>query len=398
MSNPEKSKFPPPTEVPTQEGPHGIRYDFNQGFRLLLPVFETERWHIKVWDADAGTMVSDRDYKGGPLNSTKRYFIRFGMEIKLDDQVVFEHIYDARDHEVLILFPEGTIGDTVAWMAYATTFAERHGCQLTLRVTEKTIPLFAQAYPSIHFCFGEDECRVESKYATYYVGLFGDDRERKWNPVDYKITNLAHIAGYILGFVNEDVGLPKITTEPSERPIADKYVCIAAQSTAGAKMWLNPYGWMQTVRQLKHDGYRVICIDESIASGDAITWNFAPPGVEDETGSRPLLERVRWLTHCELFIGLSSGLSWLAWALGKPVVLISGFTHPSTEFYTPYRVINLHACNSCWNEHQFPGTDFLWCPRHKGTPRHFECSHSISSHHVMRLVRTIPGYQGKPEA
>jgi hypothetical protein len=30
--------------------------------------------------------------------------------------------------------------------------------------------------------------------------------------------------------------------------------------------------------------------------------------------------------------------------------MISGFTHPVTEFATPYRVINYHACNSCSND------------------------------------------------
>ncbi len=49
-------------------------------------------------------------------------------------------------------------------------------------------------------------------------------------------------------------------------------------------------------------------------------------------------------------MGLSSGLSWLAWAAGIPVVMISGFTHPTNEFATPYRVINYHACNGCWND------------------------------------------------
>jgi autotransporter strand-loop-strand O-heptosyltransferase len=44
-------------------------------------------------------------------------------------------------------------------------------------------------------------------------------------------------------------------------------------------------------------------------------------------------------------VGLSSGLSWLAWAAGTPVVMIAGFTHPTNEFATPYRVINYHACN-----------------------------------------------------
>ena len=60
--------------------------------------------------------------------------------------------------------------------------------------------------------------------------------------------------------------------------------------------------------------------------------------------------------------------------------MISGFSHPTTEFETPYRVINYHACNSCWNDphHRFDHKDFLWCPRHKDTPRQFECT---STHH-----------------
>ena len=35
---------------------------------------------------------------------------------------------------------------------------------------------------------------------------------------------------------------------------------------------------------------------------------------------------------------------------GTSVVQISGFTHANNEFVTPYRVINYHACNSCWND------------------------------------------------
>ena len=57
--------------------------------------------------------------------------------------------------------------------------------------------------------------------------------------------------------------------------------------------------------------------------------------------------RARWIKHGEFFVGLSSGLSWLASATGTPVVMISGFAHPTNEFDTPYRIINYHACNSC---------------------------------------------------
>ena len=32
-----KSAYPPPAPVPTQEGPRGIRFDFNLGCRITLP-------------------------------------------------------------------------------------------------------------------------------------------------------------------------------------------------------------------------------------------------------------------------------------------------------------------------------------------------------------------------
>jgi autotransporter strand-loop-strand O-heptosyltransferase len=74
--------------------------------------------------------------------------------------------------------------------------------------------------------------------------------------------------------------------------------------------------------------------------------------------------------------------------------MISGFTHPTNEFETPYRVINYHACNSCWNDVRvrFDHKDFLWCPHHKDTPRQFECTRLITAEQVKAVIKTIPGF------
>jgi autotransporter strand-loop-strand O-heptosyltransferase len=154
------------------------------------------------------------------------------------------------------------------------------------------------------------------------------------------------------------------------------------------------------VRFLQAAGYRVVCIDKLAVNGHGLVWNHIPHGVQDETGDRPLVERARWLRHADLFVGLSSGLSWLSWAVGTPTVLISGFTHPSNEFTTPYRVFNYHACNSCWNDvrHRFDHHDFLWCPRHANTPRQFECTRLITADHVKDTIRRIPGFRAPATA
>ena len=74
--------------------------------------------------------------------------------------------------------------------------------------------------------------------------------------------------------------------------------------------------------------------------------------------------------------------------------MISGFTHPTNEFATPYRIINYHACNSCWNDVRvrFDHKDFLWCPRHAGTQQQFECTRLITTDAVKATIRTIPGF------
>jgi autotransporter strand-loop-strand O-heptosyltransferase len=77
-----------------------------------------------------------------------------------------------------------------------------------------------------------------------------------------------------------------------------------------------------------------------------------------------------------------------------PVVMISGVTHPLNEFATPYRVINYHTCNSCWNDPLvgFDRTDFLSCPRHKNTPRQFECTRLITAAQVKQVIRRVPRF------
>jgi autotransporter strand-loop-strand O-heptosyltransferase len=391
---PDKRAYPPPAEVPTRQGPKGLRFDFNDGCRVSI-LKGQQPWHVRISDADSGNILFETEIAAGRVNSSKRYFVRFRLECWQQGKKPFVHEYSALNQEVLINFPVGTIGDTIGWFPYAVKFKERHGCRLTCAMGEKLIPLFREAYPDITFVTHE---QVDAKryYATYFNGLFFDDKDCVYQPCDFRYVGLHRTAGYILG-VDPTETAPRIALADDDRPVAEPYVCIATQSTTQAKYWNNPKGWHEIARFLKEAGYRVVCIDQKEVHGGGLVWNHIPHGVEDETGDRPLLERARWLKHCEFFVGLSSGLSWLAWALGKPVVMISGFTHPLNEFATPHRVINYHTCNSCWNDpaHRFDYKNFLWCPRHKDTPRQFECTRLITVDHVKAVLKRIPGF-GRP--
>ncbi len=390
-SSPARSAYPAAAAVPTQSGPLGIRFDFNLGARVVLPPGD---WRIRLDDLDTGNVLFQSENQGAFVNSAKRYFVRFRVEVWDKGDSVFRHDYSAAGREVLIQFPVGTIGDTLGWLPYAAKFREKHDCRLTCAMAEGLIPLFRDVYPEIRFLTHED-VPPDGFYATYSLGLFFDDLDNIWQPCDFRLVGLHRTAGYILG-VDPAEAPPRIALagDGDRRPVPEPYVCIAAQSTTQAKYWNNPNGWRELVRYLKDAGYRVVCIDQQPVHGAGIVWNHIPYGAEDETGDRPLLERARWLKHAAFFVGLSSGLSWLAWAVGTPVVLISGFTHPVNEFATPYRVVNYHACNGCWNDpkHRFDHHDFLWCPRHAGTPRQFECTRLITAEQVKQIVRRIPGF------
>jgi len=266
--------------------------------------------------------------------------------------------------------------------------------KLTCAMSPLIIPLLRDAYPDILFVDHEQlvEENIPARvYATYCLGLFFDDAANIWQPTDFRHVGLHRTAGYILG-VDPTEEPPRLALPDESRPIPEPYVCIAVQSSTQCKHWNNPDGWRGVVLFLRQAGYRVICIDQKPVGGAGMVWTHIPHGAEDETGDRPLTERARWLRHAAAFVGLSSGLSWLAWAAGAPVVMISGFTHPTNEFNTPYRVINWHACNSCWNDvrERFDHKDFLWCPRHVGTSRQFECTRLITAENVVATIKRIP--------
>jgi autotransporter strand-loop-strand O-heptosyltransferase len=382
-------------ELPAQHGPLGLRFDFNDGCRVTCPESE-HSWKVRLSDLDTGNVLFETEFKAGRVNSTKRYFVRFRIEIWQKGESVFCHDYSAADRDVLIRFPVDTLGDPLGWFPYAVKFKERHGCRLTCAIGGKLIPLLRDAYPDITFVT-PDDVEPERFYATYTIavyftkGAMFDHKDRV--PCDFRMVGLHRAAGYILGVDPADQP-PRIAIADPSRPVAEPYVCVAVQSTLQAKFWNNPAGWHEIVIFLKQAGYRVFCIDQKHTHGKGLVWTHMPEGAEDLTGDRPLQERARWLAHAEFFVGLSSGLSWLAWAVGTPVVMISGFTHPTTEFDTPYRIINYHTCNSCWNDprERFDREDFLSCPRHQGTARQFECTRLITADQVKAVIKQIPGF------
>lgn len=375
--------FPTPPEFPTCAGPEGILFDFNYGARVYLP---EGKWHVILMDDDSGNILFSCDSEGGWVTSNKKYYVRFRIQVFHQGETlpVLDETLEMKDKPVVIFFPTGTLGDLLGWFHYAERFRQLHRCQLECVMGQEIIDLLSAQYPEITFST-KDALRTENPYASWYIGLFfkGDTSHQ---PVDFRKVGFHRNAGYILG-VDPRECAPRLKLD-AERKIAEPYVCIAVQSTTQAKYWNNGHGWAEVVAHLKSLGYRVLCIDRQAHHGQGFVWNHIPHGAEDFTGNIPLQERVDLLRHASFFIGLASGLSWLAWAAGIPVVLISGFSLPNSEFHTPWRVFSSHGCNGCWDDTSvdFDHKDFLWCPHHRDTPRQYECTRLITGRQVTGMV------------
>ena len=363
----------------------GVRIDFNYGARVKVP---EGKWKVRIIDLRAAQVLCDGEYSNTVVASPVQYYVPWRIEVWQEGKMVFSHYMSLRGQRVYVKFISGAMGDSIAWLPYVEEFRKKHGCEIWVAVYTEVAELFRETYPELHFVPPGE--RPGAFYASYYLGCFFPPDDRTHQPSSWKLAGIQGAAANILG-------LPAASIRPELHPdcprtIKEPYVCIAAQASAQAKYWNNPEGWIHLIAWLKEAGYRVLCIDRDKCYGTGWHFNQIPWGAEDFTGAKPLRERLELLSHADFFVGLGSGLSWLAWAAGIPVVLISGFSLPHTEFPTPYRVINYHVCNGCWEDDRciFDHGDFFWCPRHADDDaRRFECTRKINQYQVINTCRRL---------
>ena len=315
------------------------------------------------------------------LVSVERYFIRWQIEIFLDDTKIFEHVFDLTGQPVLVAAQTQALGDTLALLPVVDKLRKNFRCDVSLNLPEYLREFAAHLYPEISVVDTTDG----EYYATFYPNLLRGNSPI--NPADSRDGNMTRLHGEILGV---DWIPQKAIFKPTAPPVtSEPYVCIGVQASANSKCWLWQNGWDVVIDYLKTLGYRVFCIDKNATETNNGITIEKPAGAEDFTGNFSIMERANMLYHAEFFIGLSSGLAWVADAVNCPVVMICGFSKDWFEFYTPYRVINRLVCTGCLND--IHDSDFLsgLCPRHNDTPRAFECQKKISPHQVIETIERL---------
>jgi autotransporter strand-loop-strand O-heptosyltransferase len=306
--------------------------------------------------------------------SSKKYYIPW--IIKVNGEVVDR--FSLENKTVLISFETKSIGDTLAWAPYAIELMNQKKCKVVLSTFHNEWFEGSNDYKDISFINPGESTNCD---VVYRLGWFKDDNQtwRKFDnyPTQINLIPLQQTATDILGLNYKEINY-SLNFTPKPRTIKKKYVVFGPQSTAGCKEWVFE-NWVTLSKMLKELGYEVVILSLKKYNIDGVIHNH----------TKDWSEVMNILFHAEFFVGLSSGLSWMNWALGKKTVMIAGFSENNHEFsYNMTRVSN-NLCIKCWNDPvlTFDPGDWDWCPVYKGTERQHICQKSITP---LQVFNSLP--------
>lgn len=311
--------------------------------------------------------------KGMWAKAGKRYLSDYFIEI-WDGNELKKSIDVCKEFEgkrVFISFDSKSLGDSISWISSCLEFKKKYKCEVIVSTFLNF--LFEKAYPELKFV-GRG-VRVENIVGMFELGWFYDKHRE---PILPSLIPLGAAATNILNLPYVEIP-PKLYFEDKGRPYQEEYITISTISTSQLKHW---YYWQDLINYLNSIGYKVVEVSKDPPKYDNCEY------LEDIS----LQNTMNVIHHSKLFIGLSSGLSWLSWGIGKHVVMISNFTEKDHEFtINCTRIIDESICHGCWNNPKFKFDKGNWnyCPEHEDTPRHFECHKLISFEKVKNEVDQV---------
>lgn len=361
--------------------PAMININFVNGSFVEILNDVKKEYRVEMLDKNNNLYYSSNLSSNMWARSNRKYCDDWKIKIYEKNELINEYQFNPEGERVYIHLDSSAIGDTLAWFPQVEEFRKKHNTKVICSTFHNY--LFENVYPEIEFI--KPGTIVKNLYAMYTIGWFyNSDNTIDYNkvPNDFRDQHLQKTASDILGLEFKEV-VPKINFKPAKRPLKKKYFTIAIHGTAQTKYWNNPTGWQEVVDYLISKGYEVVLLSKE---EDGYMGNKQPKGVI-KLQNKTLTEIMNYIHHSEGFIGISSGLSWLAWAIGKqPLFLISGFSKPNLEMSNCVRIFvpdEKNICNGCSNEFKLDAGDWNWCPKHKGTERQFECSKSITGKMVI---------------
>lgn len=351
-----------------------LNYSFIEHF-VDNPYFEivgksTSNFTVQFTDNKQNIIYENTIKCNAWVKLNRQYYTDYYVKVWENEKLVYEKPFSLKQKRVMISFDSSSLGDTLAWIPYCDIFQKKHNCELIVSTFKNF--LFENQYPNITFV--EPSTVVHNLYAKYNLGWYYDTNKE---PILPNTIPLQQTACNILGLNYVEIK-PKLNFIPNSFP-APKYITIATNSTSGCKEWSKD-NWQETVNFLTEKSYDVYNVSKEE--------NYELENVI-KLASYYLNHTMNIIYHSEFFIGLSSGLSWLAWALGKKVYMIANFTEDGHEFQDNcVRFTNEKVCHGCWNNpnFKFDKSDWNWCPINKNLPKMFECQKAILAVDVLNKI------------
>lgn len=351
-----------------------VTITYLEGPKVEITGENFKEYYVEFLDENNNVIHSSTIHTNMWTSCSRKYYTKW--KIKINGEIVDE--LNLENKIVLISMESKSIGDTIAWVPYAVEFQKKHKCKVILSTFHNSWFQNHKDYKNIEFIKpGESViCNV-----VYRIGWMRSE-SGKWDKFDcypnYPNTQeLQKTATDILGLEYKELNLG-INFIPRSKPYNTKYVVLSPESTAGCKEWTYD-GWVFLSKLLKQKNLTPIIVTSK---------EYKIEGVRN-VYNKKIEEVMNVLYHAEFMIGLSSGLSWINWALGKHTVMISGFTEKKHEFSSNVtRIQNENSCNSCWSNINltFDSGDWNWCPIWKGTDKQHICQKSISPLTVFNLL------------
>lgn len=370
--------------------------DFNDGASLEIMGNDNNSYLVQFYNNKTRELIHQADLMCNHwVRTSRKYFTEWRIVVLLNGEEIFSEILDCTGKNVTIKEHSRALGDNIAHSPYFEEFRMTHKCNLI--VETKFWWFLKEFYPNIKWMnIGE----AGDSYASYDVstGVNLDEFNKGIDKINNSHNNKHNKfpINYIKGFtffdtdrhpehpfliplqkqVTNILGLDYKERRPcfgidANRPIEKKYICISEFASGGTlKLWINQVGWKNLVKGLKSKDFEIISISKEKSNLD---------GIIKRNGDYSLNDRMQYLKHAEFFIGVSSGLSWLNWAVGKKTVMISGCTDVWHEFQEDnIRIKNENVCGGCYNS--IDHSDKLCCHHYNFCPtnKNFECTRKIS--------------------
>ncbi len=350
-----------------------IEITYQNGPKVEILGGHSKKYLVEFIDGDGKVRHSDTITNNMWTACDIRYYIPW--TIKINGKVIEK--FNIEGKKVLIAFESKSVGDSIAWAPYAIELMNQKKCNVVLSTFHNEWFEGSKPYEKIKFIKPGQSVKCD---VIYRLGWFRDEnqtwRNFKSHPVQPNLIPLQKTASDILGLDFKEVN-HGLNFKPGKRPIDSKYVVFGPQSTAGCKEWTLD-NWNTLTKMVREMGYEVVILSlKTFDIKDTIS-----------VTSKEWDNIFNCLYHSELFVGLSSGLSWVNWALNKQTVMIAGFTQDDHEFTTNVKRVSNDVCIKCWNDPvlMFNPGDWHWCPVYQNTERQHICQKSITPLQVFNKV------------